>query len=68
MKLTLLTILIALLSSLNLFSYIKHTVLDQNVVHYMQEARLKAENWRIYYNSERPHKALKYASPWDLIE
>jgi putative transposase len=46
----------------------RREVLNQNVFHYMQEARLKAEDWRIYYNSERPHKALKYASPWDLIE
>ena len=29
----------------------------------LREVRIMCEEWRIFYNSQRPHKALKYLTP-----
>ncbi len=29
----------------------------------LREVRIMCEEWRAYYNTERPHKALKYLTP-----
>ena len=34
----------------------------------LQEVRIMCEEWRIYYNTERPHKALKYLTPLKYAE
>lgn len=36
----------------------------RNIAH----ARLAVENWRRYYNEERPHSSLNYATPKEFVE
>ena len=34
----------------------------------LQEVRIMCEEWRTYYNTQRPHKALKYLTPMKYAE
>ena len=34
----------------------------------LQEVRIMCEEWRMYYNTQRPHKALKYLTPVKYAE
>ena len=34
----------------------------------LQEVRIMCEEWRTYYNTQRPHKALKYLTPMRYAE
>lgn len=48
-------------------SCVRREVLDTNDFKTMNELRIKIEKWRLYYNQERPHGSLGYASPEKYI-
>jgi len=47
---------------------IRNELLNAYVFRTLDEVRFMTEEWRIDYNHKRPHKALKYRSPADLIK
>lgn len=47
---------------------IRKELLNAYVFKTIDEAREKAEEWMYDYNNERPHKALNYRAPIDLLE
>lgn len=46
----------------------RNECLDMNLFHDLADARAKIEDWRIEYNTERPHRSLKYATPAEVAE
>lgn len=46
---------------------IRRELLNAYVFKTLNEVREKAEEWRIDYNQNRPHKALNYRTPADLL-
>lgn len=42
---------------------LRRELLDAYLFHSLAEVRIMSEEWRIDYNTERPHKALGYLSP-----
>ena len=46
---------------------IRRELLNAYVFKTLNEVREKAEEWRIDYNRNRPHKALNYQAPADLL-
>jgi len=46
---------------------IRNELLNAYVFKTLSEIRQKSEQWRVDYNQNRPHKALKYLTPTDLL-
>jgi putative transposase len=46
---------------------IRRELLNAYVFKTLDEVREKAEEWMIDYNYNRPHKALNYKTPMDLL-
>jgi putative transposase len=47
--------------------HFRQECLDQHWFASLEEARQIIEAWRIEYNTERPHQALKYGTPADFV-
>ena len=47
---------------------IRRELLNAYVFRTVDEIKIKAEQWRVDYNQNRPHKALKYKTPAQLLE
>jgi len=47
---------------------VRRELLDANVFYSLQEVREKIEEWMHDYNYDRPHEALNYQAPMDLLE
>ena len=43
-------------------------LLDAELFHVLGEARIKVESWLYWYNGERPHQSLGYATPQEYWE
>jgi len=46
----------------------RNECLDTTLFHDLADARTKIENWRIEYNTERPHRSLKYETPAEVAD
>jgi putative transposase len=42
---------------------LRRELLNAYLFYNLQEVRIMCEEWRTYYNTQRPHKALKYLTP-----
>ena len=47
---------------------VRKELLNANVFYSLKEVREKIEEWMVDYNYHRPHEALDYQAPMDLIE
>lgn len=47
---------------------IRKELLNAYVFRTLDEVRVMTEEWRVDYNNHRPHKALNYRSPKDLLK
>ena len=47
---------------------LRRELLNAYLFNSLSEVRIMTEQWRIDYNSERPHKALGYRSPLKYAE
>jgi len=47
---------------------LRQECLDRELLYTLTEARVVIEDWRRYYNTERPHRSLKYLTPQRFAE